>query len=112
MVNTNAKAGAHTRFPSGKTNPETIPGYDPVHPRSGSAPYALVEAREVRAREQMVAVERAKLLRERVVACYRTEGVNHLENCKREVAAYLASIKNVGVQRLNFGEHDETPARG
>ena len=54
----------------------------------------------------MIAVERAKLLREDVVACYRAEGVNHLERCRGAVARYLESIKNVGTQRLNFGEHD------
>ena len=63
-------------------------------------------ARELSAREQMVAVERAKLLRERVVACYRTEGVNHLEKCKGHVKAYLASVKNVGTHAINAGEHD------
>ena len=52
------------------------------------------------------AVERAKLLRERVVACYRTEGVNHLEKCKGHVKAYLASVKNVGTHAINAGEHD------
>ena len=106
MVSADARAGARTRLPEGARDPKAIPGFDARAPRR-SDPAALVDAREVAAREQMVAVERAKLLRERVVACYRAEGVNHLERCRREVGAYLESIKNVGSHGgLNFGEHD------
>ena len=38
--------------------------------------------------------------------CYLKEGVNHYQNCKEEVKAYLESIKNVGVHRTNIGVHD------
>ena len=38
--------------------------------------------------------------------CYLKEGVNHYQNCKEEVKAYLESIKNVGVHRANIGAHD------
>jgi hypothetical protein len=41
-----------------------------------------------------------------VQQCYLKEGVNHYQNCKEEVKAYLESIKNVGVHRVNIGEHD------
>ena len=37
-----------------------------------------------------------QLLRERVQQCYLKEGVNHYQNCKEEVKAYLESIKNAG----------------
>ena len=84
---------------------EEIEGFDRARPRRSDS-VALIDARELSAREQMVAVERAKLLRERVVACYRTEGVNHLEKCKGHVKAYLASVKNVGTHAINAGEHD------
>ena len=47
-----------------------------------------------------------QILRDRVIECYRIEGVNHLENCKATVGKYLESIKDLGVHRLNFGEHD------
>jgi len=106
MVAADARAGARTRLPEGARDVRAIAGFDARAPRR-SDPSALVDARELAAREQMVAVERAKLLRERVVACYREQGVNHLERCKGEVSAYLASIKNVGSHGgLNFGEHD------
>jgi len=107
MVDARARAGARTRLEH-SARPRTtadVEGFDATNPRD-SAPAALIEARELSAREQMIAVERAKLLREDVVACYRAEGVNHLERCRGAVARYLESIKNVGTQRLNFGEHD------
>jgi hypothetical protein len=46
------------------------------------------------------------LLRESVVACYRAEGVNHLERCGARVRAYLEAIENVGAHRINAGERD------
>ena len=100
-------AGARTSLESSDAprRAEEIEGFDRARPRR-SDPVALIDARELSAREQMVAVERAKLLRERVVACYRTEGVNHLEKCKGHVKAYLASVKNVGTHAINAGEHD------
>uniref|UniRef100_A0A7S0WIM7 NADH-ubiquinone oxidoreductase 12 kDa subunit n=2 Tax=Ostreococcus mediterraneus TaxID=1486918 RepID=A0A7S0WIM7_9CHLO len=102
MVNTSTKAGASTTLPSG---PAALPkAFDASAPYAD--PLALIEARETNAREQMVRVERAKILRDRVIECYRIEGVNHLENCKATVGKYLESIKDVGVHRLNFGEHD------
>lgn len=107
MVAADVAAGARTSLESSDAprGVETIAGFDRAHPRR-SDPVALIDARELSAREQMVAVERAKLLRERVVACYRTEGVNHLEKCKGHVKAYLASVKNVGTHAINAGEHD------
>lgn len=51
-----------------------------------------------------------QLLRERVQKCYQKEGVNHYENCKDEVHAYLESIKNVGVHRANAGPNDRSIA--
>jgi hypothetical protein len=64
--------------------PADVPGFDRANPRA-SAPASVLAAREVAARETVVAVERAKLLREDVVACYRAEGVNHLERCGARV---------------------------
>ena len=42
--------------------------------------------------------------------CYQLEGVNHYQNCKEEVKAYLESIKNVGVHRANAGPNDRSIA--
>ena len=33
--------------------------------------------------------------------CYIQEGVNHLENCKEVVAAYLESLNGVGIYTIN-----------
>jgi hypothetical protein len=47
---------------------------------------------EQRARERQVAYETVKLLRQRVIHCYRKEGVNHYENCRKEAADYYNTI--------------------
>jgi len=107
MVDARTHAGARTRIDptSAPRAPADVPGFDQANPRR-SAPATLLAAREVAARETMVAVERAKLLREDVVACYRAEGVNHLERCGARVEAYLEAIENVGAHRINAGERD------
>mmetsp|Transcript_6027 Transcript_6027/g.10321 ORF Transcript_6027/g.10321 Transcript_6027/m.10321 type:complete len:107 (-) Transcript_6027:45-365(-) len=60
-----------------------------------------LEAREQFVREKFIAVEEAKILRDRVKWCYRTQGVNHLENCKDIVSQYLARINapNFGMMK-------------
>ncbi|GJP54296.1 hypothetical protein CLOM_g15745 [Closterium sp. NIES-68] len=68
--------------------------FDPSNPYAD--PVAMLEHREWLVREKMVAIERAKLLREQLKQCYRTEGVNHIKNCSGLVEKYLSSIKNVG----------------
>lgn len=52
----------------------------------------LLDAHEQYNRERMIALEETKILREKLRWCYRREGVNHLENCKDEVQAYLKRI--------------------
>jgi hypothetical protein len=47
-------------------------------------PVAFLQSVEQRARERQVAYETVKLLRQRVIHCYRKEGVNHYEKCKKE----------------------------
>ena len=107
MVNAGTHAGARVRIDptSAPRAPADVPGFDAANPRR-SEPAAMLAAREVAARETVVAVERAKLLREDVVACYRAEGVNHLERCGARVRAYLDAIENVGAHRINAGERD------
>ena len=78
--------------------------FDPENPYADGV--AMIAQREHVVREKMVKVETSKLLRERVQQCYLKEGVNHYQNCKEEVKAYLESIKNVGVHRANIGAHD------
>jgi hypothetical protein len=47
---------------------------------------------EQRARERQVAYETVKLLRQKVIQCVRTEGVNHYENCLDVTQAYYDTI--------------------
>lgn len=49
---------------------------------------ACVNAVEQRSRERQVAIETLRLLRQRVIICYRKEGVNHYENCRKVVEDY------------------------
>lgn len=51
------------------------------------------DARDQRVRERMIAVEHTKILREKVAACYRREGVNHYQNCKEIVDQYIERIR-------------------
>jgi hypothetical protein len=53
-------------------------------PGRAKDPVAYLLATEQRARERQVAYETVKLLRQRVIHCYRKEGVNHYENCRQE----------------------------
>ena len=59
-------------------------------PAVGADPASRVALREQNVREQFIAVEEVKQLRDAVAACYRKHGVNHYEMCKDEVAAYRA----------------------
>jgi hypothetical protein len=57
-----------------------------------------LQANEQRARERQVAIETVRLLRQKVIECYRKEGVNHYENCKDLNQAYYDVIikKDIG----------------
>ena len=62
-------------------------------PAVGADPASRVALREQNVREQFIAVEEVKQLRDAVAACYRKHGVNHYEMCREEVAAYRARTK-------------------
>lgn len=55
---------------------------------------------EQRARERQVAIETVKLLRRRVIDCYRKEGVNHYENCKEVCQEYFDQIMKKDLGQL------------
>eukprot|EP00850_Spirogloea_muscicola_P005819 SM000027S09600 [mRNA] locus=s27:214467:215041:- [translate_table: standard] len=59
-------------------------------------PAAFLEQREHVAREALVRAEAAKLLRDRLRACYHLEGVNHTQNCRELVSQYMEAIKTAG----------------
>jgi NADH dehydrogenase (ubiquinone) 1 beta subcomplex subunit 10 len=62
-------------------------------------PVAFLHSIEQRARERQVAYETVKLLRQRVIHCYRKEGVNHYENCQDVAQDYYDIIT-----KPNFGQ--------
>jgi hypothetical protein len=86
---------------------DTPPRAQPLRPRPGFLGTAILALPSLTSSSSSFSPCRPpQLLRERVQQCYLKEGVNHYQNCKEEVKAYLESIKNVGVHRVNIGEHD------
>jgi NADH dehydrogenase (ubiquinone) 1 beta subcomplex subunit 10 len=59
-----------------------------------------LRANEQRARERQVAYETVKLLRQRVIECYRKEGVNHYENCIDVATDYYNVVKQKGMGQV------------
>lgn len=53
---------------------------------------AYLQATEQRARERQVAYETVKLLRQRVINCYREKGVDHYEECRTVAQQYYDTI--------------------
>ncbi|KAK1269040.1 NADH dehydrogenase [ubiquinone] 1 beta subcomplex subunit 10-B [Acorus gramineus] len=68
--------------------------FDPANPYAD--PVAFYEQREHLVREKWIAIEKSKILRERVKWCYRIEGVNYIEKCRHLVQQYLDSTRGVG----------------
>lgn len=66
---------------------------------------ALKEARDSILREQWIKAMEARLVRQAIEKCYRSEGVNHYENCKGLVDTYRQMVqenKVRGWKDLNF----------
>ena len=63
-------------------------------------PVAYLRANEQRARERQVAYETVKLLRQKVIECYRAHGVNHYEECREVGKAYYDLIKQKGLGQV------------
>lgn len=55
-------------------------------------PVKYLQSLEQRARERQVAIETVRLVRQKVINCYRKEGVNHFDNCKKEKQDYYDLI--------------------
>ncbi|KAG9448943.1 hypothetical protein H6P81_008908 [Aristolochia fimbriata] len=68
--------------------------FDPNNPYAD--PVAMLEYREYLVREKWIDIEKAKILRERLKWCYRIEGVNHLQKCKKLREQYLESTRGIG----------------
>jgi hypothetical protein len=63
-------------------------------------PVAYLRATEQRARERTVAYETVRILRQKVITCYRTEGVNHYENCHDVAKDYYEIITKKDLGQL------------
>ncbi len=59
---------------------------------------AKLEAREEHIRESWVKAMEARLVRDELEKCHRSEGVNHYENCKWLVDKYLVMLKESKVR--------------
>ena len=58
-----------------------------------SDPVAVTEARDQAVREQFVALEELKMLREQLRACYERHGVDHLTKCEKLSKAYIRRLR-------------------
>ncbi|KAI9221302.1 hypothetical protein BC828DRAFT_381369 [Blastocladiella britannica] len=61
-------------------------------------PVAVLEARDQHLRAEWVEVLKTRIIREKLVRCYKREGVNHVDNCKHLVTAYVDRVKRGGIQ--------------
>ena len=62
-------------------------------------PVAYILGAEQRARERQVAIETVRIVRRDLIHCYRREGVNHFENCRKEAKKYwdVIHMENPGM---------------
>merc|ERR1712124_68654 len=101
--------GVRRAMPFEFRSPDRVPSHgdeDYDH----NSPLALMQATEQRTRDYFVAVEVAKIAREKVRTCYRTETVNHTQNCADLVADYMKKSNAViKLQKNQFktSEDDE-----
>ena len=70
-------------------------------------PVKYLQSIEQRARERQVAYETVRLLRRDVIECYRKEGVNHYENCKKPVETYARVVLKRDVGQVGPKYSDE-----
>ncbi|KAK7454461.1 hypothetical protein VKT23_011217 [Stygiomarasmius scandens] len=59
---------------------------------------AKLESRDEHIRESWVRAMEAKLVRDELDKCQRSEGVNHYENCKYLSELYLSKLRDARVQ--------------
>ncbi|KAI9148521.1 mitochondrial respiratory chain complex I assembly [Blastocladiella emersonii ATCC 22665] len=63
-------------------------------------PIAVIEARDQHLRQEWVEIMKTRIIREKLVRCYKREGVNHPENCKHLAEGYVARLKHHGFQGM------------
>ncbi|CAG8506477.1 hypothetical protein C2G38_1993184 [Gigaspora rosea] len=54
---------------------------------------AVRAAREQQVREYWIKVMEIRLVRNQLIKCYKTEGVNHYKNCKKLADLYVEMLK-------------------
>ncbi|KAL6774196.1 hypothetical protein ACKKBG_A24135 [Auxenochlorella protothecoides x Auxenochlorella symbiontica] len=81
------------------------PEYDPENKYAD--PVLYYRHREAAVTEAYIKVSEAKVLRRKLKECYRTEGIDHLTQCKEVAQKYLEAIKGVGIYKANSGPHDK-----
>ncbi|CAO0789387.1 hypothetical protein V8B55DRAFT_1500087 [Mucor lusitanicus] len=74
---------------------ERVPTLDQVDPNDRKAIYA---ARNQKIRDDWVKAMEARIIKEKLDECYRTEGVNHYKSCRDLADMYLATIKTHRVE--------------
>ena len=57
---------------------------------------AWLKSMELMSKDRFIEIEELKVLRQRVSECFKKEGVNHQDNCKAEVDAYIRFMKEKG----------------
>jgi hypothetical protein len=67
-----------------------VPELSEVDPSNTVAVY---EARDQRVRDQFVALEELRMVREKLTACYEREGTDHHTKCKKLAAAFVARMR-------------------
>ncbi|KAK2078191.1 hypothetical protein QBZ16_004059 [Prototheca wickerhamii] len=89
---------------TGVNPPSVQPDYDPA--TKYEDPVAYFRQREAVSAERYVQVSEAKVLRRKLKECYRTEGIDHLSQCRTLSEKYLEAIKGVGIYKANSGPDD------
>mmetsp|Transcript_20805 Transcript_20805/g.43509 ORF Transcript_20805/g.43509 Transcript_20805/m.43509 type:complete len:106 (-) Transcript_20805:225-542(-) len=75
-------------------------------------PVGYLNAVEQRARERAVAVETVRILRERMIKCYRVESVNYHERCRKVAKDYYDLITQPSVGQLHPEWEDPSKKQG
>ncbi|KAL7747276.1 hypothetical protein RI367_007330 [Sorochytrium milnesiophthora] len=70
---------------------------------------AILRARDQHVREEWVEVMETHIIRERLSACYRREGVNYRQNCRHLALAYMDRLRRGGIRPWKGDIEGSTP---
>ncbi|RUS17283.1 hypothetical protein BC937DRAFT_90161, partial [Endogone sp. FLAS-F59071] len=90
---------------------ERVPGYDEIDLTDRKA---LLAAREQKLRDDWVRAMEVRVIREQLSKCYKTEGVNHYQNCRHLADLYLQAIRQnnvVGYRGREWAARNSRDAR-